>query len=91
MKLQRDVKRERKQKRKNKRKEGEGGRIEEKYMRGLTAVSLVLQAEVLLGVAGLLVELALVAVVLAVTATHHLLGLTVAAQRAHALGRQGVR
>ena len=50
-----------------------------------------LHVHVLLAGARLLVELTLVAVVLAVAAAHLLLGLAIAAQRAHAFGRQAVR
>lgn len=53
-------------------------------------MALVLDADVLLVLAGVLVEIALVAVVPAVAAAHRLLGLALAAQRAHALGRQAV-
>lgn len=58
---------------------------------GLTAAAWVLHPQVLLVLAGVLVQLALVAVVLAVAAAHRLLRLALAAQRAHALGRQAVR
>lgn len=57
----------------------------------LTAAARVLHPQVLLVLAGVLVQLALVAVVLAVAAAHRLLRLALAAQRAHALGRQAVR
>lgn len=57
----------------------------------LTTAALVLHADVLLVLAGVLVELALVAVVLPVAAAHRLLGSAQAAQGAHALGCQAVR
>lgn len=57
----------------------------------LTAAARVLHPQVLLVLAGVLVQLALVAVVLAVAAAHRLLRLALTAQRAHALGRQAVR
>lgn len=57
----------------------------------LTAAARVLHAYVLLVLAGVLMELALVAVVLAVAAAHRLLGFALAAQGAHAFSRQAVR
>lgn len=57
----------------------------------LTTVALVLHSYVLLVLAGVLMELALVAVVLAVAAAHRLLGFALAAQGAHAFSRQAVR
>lgn len=57
----------------------------------LTAAALVLHPDVLLVLAGVLVELTLVAVVLPIAAAHLLLGFAVAPEGAHALGRQAVR
>lgn len=51
---------------------------------------LVLYSYVPLVLAGVLMELALVAVVLPVAAAHRLLSLALAAEGAHALGRQAV-
>lgn len=50
----------------------------------LTTAALVLHADVLLVLAGILVEFALVAVVLPVAAAHRLLGSALAAKGAHA-------
>jgi len=58
---------------------------------GLTAGPLVLHPQVLLALAGVLVELALAAVVVAVAAAHRLLAPAVAAEGAHALRREAVR
>lgn len=57
----------------------------------LTAVALVLHADVLLVLAGVLMELTLAAIVLPVAATHRVSGLALAAQGTHAFGRQAVR
>lgn len=62
----------------------------QKTQRGLTAVSLVLHTNVLLVLAGMLMELALIHIVLSITTTHYLLGLALAAEGAHALCRQAV-
>lgn len=50
----------------------------------LTAVPVVLHSYVLLVLAGVLMELTLVAVVLSITAAHCLLGFALAAEGAHA-------
>lgn len=57
----------------------------------LTTAALVLHPDVLQVLAGVLVELALVAVVLPVAAAHRLLGSALAPEGAHALCRQAVR
>lgn len=62
----------------------------QKTQRELTAVSLVLHTNVLLVLAGMLMELALIHVVLSITTTHYLLGLALAAEGAHALCRQAI-
>lgn len=54
-------------------------------------MALVLHAYVPLALAGVLMELALVAVVLPIAATHTLLRLALAAQGAHTFSRQAVR
>lgn len=56
----------------------------------LTAVPLVLHSYVLLVLAGVLMELTLVAVVLSITAAHCLLGFAFAAEGAHAFSRQAI-
>lgn len=70
-----------------------GGRcylVREERKGKLTTAALVLHADVLLVLAGVLVEFALVAVVLPVAAAHRLLGSALAAEGAHALGCQAV-
>lgn len=62
----------------------------QKPPRELTAVSLELHAYVLLVLAGMLMQLTLIRVVLPIAAAHYLLGLALAAEGAHALGRQAV-
>lgn len=57
----------------------------------LTAAPLVLHSYVLLVLAGVLMELTLVAVVLSITAAHCLLGFPLAAEGAHALSWQAIR
>lgn len=57
----------------------------------LTTAALELHPDVLLVLAGVLVEFALVAVVLPVAAAHHLLGSALAPDGAHAFCRQAVR
>lgn len=56
----------------------------------LTAGPLVLHSYVLLVLAGVLVELALVAVVLPIAAAHRLLRFALAAEGAHAFRRQAI-
>lgn len=58
--------------------------LKKKMNRELTAVPLVLHSYVLLVLAGVLMELTLVAVVLSITAAHRLLGFALAAEGAHA-------
>lgn len=53
-------------------------------------MALVLHPYVLLFLAGVLVQLTLVAVVFPITATHRLLRLALAAEGAHAFSRQAV-
>lgn len=57
----------------------------------LTTAALVLHSDVLLVLAGVLVEFALVAVVLAVAAAHVALASALAPEGAHAFRRQAVR